>query len=203
MGRPKLKPEDRKPRKSRATGKPIGRPPKFSTPEEMQPLIDKYFTKCDEGRKYKFIFPKGAVVETLPISYTKEGLAHALGFDRRQTVSDYIKKAGFSFALSRAILKIAEQRMDLSLKKMIDPKMAQFDFINNQDGYVSQYNNSINIGIQVGQADQLNKGIARVAQIPAQIAERKGIKLLTPGLKAAQTRSERAAKAKEAADKLK
>ena len=61
---------------------PGGRPRKYSSPEEMQELIDKYFIDCKE---HKELVDGKEVSKPLPL--TMSGLAVALGMDRRSLVN--------------------------------------------------------------------------------------------------------------------
>jgi len=75
--------------------KKTGRPRKFKSPEEMQPLIDTYFSDCDEKNKL----------------YTVPGLALALGFNYRQGPWEYAKRhSNFADTIKKARLRIEEQR---------------------------------------------------------------------------------------------
>lgn len=67
----------------------IGRPPKYSNPEEMQALIDAYFAECDEKEK----------------PYTITGLALALNMTR-QGLIDYQNKDAFADTVKRAKLYV-------------------------------------------------------------------------------------------------
>ena len=64
----------------------IGRPPLFSSPEEMQDLIQAYFS-----------------THAVP---GMTGLALHLGFASRQSLYDYEKKEAFSYTIARARLRI-------------------------------------------------------------------------------------------------
>ena len=76
----------------------VGRPPKFETPEEMTPLIENYFNKCDMAEK----------------PYTITGLALALGFESRQSLLNYEDKAEFLDTIKRAKSRV-EQHLEESL----------------------------------------------------------------------------------------
>lgn len=74
---------------------PVGRPRKFKLPEEMVPLIDKYFKEADAKDQ----------------PYTIPGLALALGFSYRQGPWEYAKKyPDFTDTIKKARLRIEEQR---------------------------------------------------------------------------------------------
>ena len=90
-----------------------GRPPMFSTPEQMQAKIDEYFeTKCksvvmrDEDGK-PLVSTKGIpVVELNPP--TVAGLALYLGFDDRRSLYDYKDKPDFTHTVKKAISRVEE-----------------------------------------------------------------------------------------------
>lgn len=68
---------------------PAGRPPKYTSSEEMQKVIDAYFKKCDEEKR----------------PYTITGLALALDMDRRSIVN-YGDKDEFFLTVKKARLKV-------------------------------------------------------------------------------------------------
>jgi len=67
-----------------------GRPPTYSTPEELQTAIDAYF---DEE----------------PEKPTISGMAYYLGFESRQSIYDYAEKGEFSYTIKRAIGRIEDR----------------------------------------------------------------------------------------------
>lgn len=95
--------------------KPTGRPPKYETPEEMQPLIDKYFDDCDARGE----------------PYTVPGIADDLGFESRQSLFDYGKKPEFSYTLKKAKQRIERQRNITMLKGEGSAAGHIFDLKNN------------------------------------------------------------------------
>ncbi len=74
--------------------KRAGRPPHFSTVEEMQEAIDRYFQEADE-KKWPYTIPD---------------LAYALGFNSRQSLLNYQNKPIFMDTIKRAKLRIEGQR---------------------------------------------------------------------------------------------
>jgi hypothetical protein len=70
---------------------PVGRPPKYKTPEEMQEAIDAYFAECKENKEH----------------LTVTGLALALDLTRQGLIEYSQKKDGeFSDTVKRAKLKV-------------------------------------------------------------------------------------------------
>lgn len=67
-----------------------GRPPHFTSPEELQEEIDSYFFDQKESKS----------------AATITGLAYHLGFASRQSFYDYEKDGDFSYTIKRARLKI-------------------------------------------------------------------------------------------------
>jgi hypothetical protein len=67
------------------TKNPTGRPCKFKTPEQIQPIIDKYFYDCDLNKT----------------PYTITGLAIALD-TTRELLAEYERKDGFSATIKKA-----------------------------------------------------------------------------------------------------
>ena len=83
--------------------RPIGRPPTFDSPEQLEQLADAYFTECkgDEDQDVK------------PITPTVNGLCLALGCCR-ETIWDYAKKPEFAHAVKRVRSRLEmawEQRL--------------------------------------------------------------------------------------------
>lgn len=74
----------------------VGRPPKYKTPEEMQAVIDDYFS----GDAWVEIDGKAMCIPTV------EGLAYTLGLSR-QGLNEYSGKDEFSDTVKRAKQRIA------------------------------------------------------------------------------------------------
>ena len=95
---------------------PAGRPTKYKSGEEMQPLIDAYFDSCygvDE---------QGNRVVITPVTIT--GLALAIGTDRRGLI-DWSERPEFSHVLKKARAKV-EQFVESSLFTGRNPAGAIF-----------------------------------------------------------------------------
>lgn len=97
--------------------KKVGRPRMFETPEQMEPLIEKYFADCDAASR----------------PYTMPGLANALGFIDRKSPAEYARKfPEFTATIKRARLRIEEQRnIQLITESNVAGKI--FDLLNNFD----------------------------------------------------------------------
>lgn len=81
---------------------PAGRPPIYNTVEELEPLVDEYFTFCDNRIRYVYSKKRDKVVEVIdPEPYTMAGLAYHLGMDR-DTLLNYSKKKEFIGTIKRA-----------------------------------------------------------------------------------------------------
>ena len=95
--------------------KKTGRPRKFKSPDEMAPLIDKYFADCD-AKKQPYCVP---------------ALSLALGFCYRQGPWEYAKKyPEFTDTIKKARLRIEAQR-NIQLLTEGNPAGKIFDLINN------------------------------------------------------------------------
>lgn len=81
-----------------AAGKPrIGRPPKYSSPEEMQIQIDKYFMACEghlytdkDGIAILDKYGQPVIIGAKPPTVT--GLSLAIGFRSRQALINYMNR---------------------------------------------------------------------------------------------------------------
>lgn len=79
---------------------PAGRPAKYNTPEEMQDAIDWYFFECYyDSCGFPRNYPK-------PVTIT--GLALYLGFESRQSLTDYSRKDEFSCTIKRAKMRVEQ-----------------------------------------------------------------------------------------------
>ena len=78
---------------------PVGRPPKYKTPEEMQKAIDKYFLDCPDS--YDVIVGGEIGMVTVPCP-TLTGLALYLGFCDRHSMYAYEEKKEFNNTIKRA-----------------------------------------------------------------------------------------------------
>jgi len=95
--------------------KPVGRPPKYKTPEEMRAVIDEYFTRCDNRIKEIHSKEGESYGISNPEPYAMAGLAYALGMDRRSLL-DYKFKDDFL-----PLLKEARNRVEADIeRRMID-----------------------------------------------------------------------------------
>lgn len=98
---------------------PGGRPPKFDSAEQMQELIDKYFTECDgkplldeNGMPIRNKY--GKIIRDDRKPYTITGLALALGFATRKSLLEYEGKEEFVNTILRAksrVERYAEERL--------------------------------------------------------------------------------------------
>ena len=99
--------------KDKTEKKLMGRPPKFSTPEDMQVLIDKYFNekvgyfpmKDQEGQ---IVMDKDGMPHMLLYAPTVSGLALYLGFCDRKSMYEYGAKQNFTHTISTATSRIAD-----------------------------------------------------------------------------------------------
>ena len=88
-----------------------GRPPKYSTPAEMEEVVEQYFEDCEEKIKTdaagKPVFDRTG----RPVMYrdkipTISGLSRALGFRSRQSLLDYQAKRLFRDIILDAKLRV-------------------------------------------------------------------------------------------------
>lgn len=98
---------------------PGGRPPKFESAEQMQELIDKYFTECDgkpllDENGVPIRNKYGKIIRDDRKPYTITGLALALGFATRKSLLEYEGKEEFVNTILRAksrVERYAEERL--------------------------------------------------------------------------------------------
>lgn len=87
--------------RKRPARKNEGRPVLYSTPAELQKLIDKYFQDC-KNNKSDFVTKEGKILKVSnPLVPCIAGCAHAIGMDR-STFYDYELKDEFSYTIKKA-----------------------------------------------------------------------------------------------------
>lgn len=110
-----------------------GRPPLYETPEELEVLIEEYFSSCEEEMWRKeedeegnitwkpVLDRQGNIKKMVTRPMTLSGLAVALGVDRK-TILNYSKKDAFFHTIKRARAKIEnyaeEQLFDKTSKNV-------------------------------------------------------------------------------------
>lgn len=115
-----------------SVGNKGGQSPMYSDPEKLDQKIQEYFTWCKgeyiikEGQRFtKSKLPDGTVNEITetyeyehcvrdPETPSVTGLAYFLGFESRQSMYDYQKKADFAYIIKRGIIQI-EKRYESGL----------------------------------------------------------------------------------------
>ncbi|OHD28150.1 MAG: hypothetical protein A2Y38_15575 [Spirochaetes bacterium GWB1_59_5] len=99
------------------TGEPVGRPPKFATPEELSAKIEEYFDSCWEDKVTEHTDDKGActmsTVRYQNRPYTIMGLAMHLDLSR-QGLCEYAEKGQFS-----DIVKKAKQKVEMFVEEQL------------------------------------------------------------------------------------
>ncbi len=134
----------------------VGRPPKFKTPEDMQALIESYFTACDETKR----------------PYTVPGLALALGFSSRSSLFDYAtRNAGheeFAATIKTAKLRIEAQRVEALVTCRGNAGGLIFDLKNN---FGWKYQQNVELTGAQGGPVQLAAGLVGMPPAPKDMAE--------------------------------
>lgn len=122
-----------------ASKKTAGRPPKFSSAEEMQQKIDEYFQKCEgtvlkdkDGSIFKDKSGNPVIIGARPLTMT--GLAIALGFSSRQSLLNYKAKKEFMDTITRARARV-EQFAEECLFDKNTANGAKFSLANNFEGW--------------------------------------------------------------------
>jgi hypothetical protein len=112
---------------------PAGRPPAFTSPEQLQKLIDAYFAKCDARVQTRFDKEGNPINSINPEPYTMSGLALACGVDR-QTILNYSEKDEF-FGTIKAAKQKVEADVERRLLETSNQTGAIFSLKNNFDGW--------------------------------------------------------------------
>lgn len=129
-----------------------GRPPTYSTPEEMQEVIDRYFDECKgtiltdaEGNIVVDKFGVPVVIGQRPLTIT--GLALALGFTGRQALLNYEAKPKFVDTVKRA-KSIVEQYAEERLYDRDGVNGAKFNLSNNFSGWSEKQQIDSNVNLK-------------------------------------------------------
>lgn len=136
-----------------------GRPPVFTSVEEMQEKIDAYFEECkghpltdEEGNIITNKAGMPIIVGERPLTIT--GLALALGFTTRQSLLNYESKPEFLDTIKKAKSKV-EQYAEERLFDKDGANGAKFSLANNFKGWAEKQqieadvNNKVNINIEL------------------------------------------------------
>lgn len=119
--------------------RPVGRPPKFESPEQMQAMVDAYFKSCDghplTDQYGEILYDKNGqpiIVGMKPPTIT--GLALALGFSSRMSLLNYEAKKDFLDTVLRAKSRV-EEYAETRLFDKDGANGAKFSLANNFDGW--------------------------------------------------------------------
>ena len=94
-----------------------GRPPLYKSVKDIEVMIDKYFTYCDNRIKTIYSEKAGDDIQISdPEPYTMSGLAYYLGMDR-QTLINYTNKDQFFDTIKRA-----RDRVEMDLDRRLNDK---------------------------------------------------------------------------------
>ena len=119
----------------------MGRPPEYSSVEEMQKKIDEYFLEC-EGKPLVIdgevmLDKSGQPIITGKKPLTITGLALALGFNTRQALLNYEGKPEFVDTIKRA-KTVVEQYAEMRLFDRDGANGAKFSLANNFKGWAEK-----------------------------------------------------------------
>lgn len=141
------------------TRKTVGRPPKYTSKEEIQGLIDEYFKECegevlrdDKGNPVLNKWGNPIVLNQKPPTVT--GLALALGFTTRQGLLLYQGKKEFVDTITRAKARV-EQYTEERLFDRDGVNGARFSLTNNFAGWGEKPPSALDEEEQRARIDQL------------------------------------------------
>lgn len=122
--------------------RPVGRPPMYSSVEEMEELINRYFEECDgkpfldkDGNPVRN--KDGKIIKDDRRPYTITGLALALGFNSRQALLNYQAKEEFNDTIMRAKARV-ERYAEERLYDNNGANGAKFSLANNFKGWTEK-----------------------------------------------------------------
>ncbi len=124
--------------------KSIGRPPAFSSPDDLKKRIEEFFQWCDENPTTRHFVSKGKVIsETIPRPLTLERLALFLGVDR-QTILNYTNKDEYFCILSRVKSIIAAENLEGGLLGTYESRMNALNMCSNY-GYSMKHEDTLRV----------------------------------------------------------
>lgn len=131
-----------------------GRPLIYETREALQTAIDNYFEDCDT--RTREVVENGVAVEKkAPIIYTIEGLALALGMDRRNLI-EYDKREIFYPIIKNAKIKCLAKHTEKALSSEVNTTFSIFLFKNNY-GYRDRVEHQVDVSSNSQQVQDLSK----------------------------------------------
>lgn len=118
----------------------VGRPPRYTNPEDMQVIIDAYFKECEgkplinesTGEPYFDKYGQPIIIGAQPPTVT--GLALALGFNTRLALINYQGKPEFANTVMRAKARV-ERYAETRLFDKDGASGAKFSLANNFNGW--------------------------------------------------------------------
>lgn len=119
--------------------KAVGRPPKYTSKEQIEELIELYFKSCEgeilrnqDGEPILNKYGMPIRINARPPTIT--GLAYALGFSTRKSLLDYQGKIEFVNTITRAKMRV-EQYTEERLFDRDGVNGAKFSLANNFQGW--------------------------------------------------------------------
>lgn len=113
-----------------------GKPKQWSSPEELQSDIDKYFKECNDRTGTVYDKVRQTTIEiNKQIPYTIEGLCEVLDCERH-TLLNYEKTKGYEeyfTTIKKAKLKIQRNKLERGLDNESNPAITIFDLKNNHE----------------------------------------------------------------------
>lgn len=112
---------------------PVGRPPLYTSAEDLEKIIEEYFDWCDNRTKSVYVKEVGDnVMVGYPAPYTMAGLARRIGMTR-ETLAQYSHKDEFSDTIKAARARVQE---DIETRMMETSNQAGAIFnLKNNFGY--------------------------------------------------------------------
>lgn len=145
-------------KKEKKTGRMIGRPPKYTSKEEIEEKIEKYFKDCEgellKNDKGEPMFDKWGnpiIIHQKPPTVT--GLALALGFTSRMDLLRYQGKKEFCDTITRAKARV-EEYTEQRLFDRDGTNGAQFSLRNNFKGWNDRQPSELDIEEQQARIEQ-------------------------------------------------
>lgn len=144
--------------------KPLRKPLKYKTAEELQKAVDEYFDYCDNKTKEMHSEKLGDMIVPDPEPYTMAGLAYHIGLTRMGLLK-YSRRERFSEVIERAKSRVeADIERRMSSKDTFTP--GQIFNLKNNFGWKDRHDVDTNLKGEVVASfddEQINRIAERVA----------------------------------------
>ena len=157
----------------------VGRPPKYTSKEEIEHLIEAYFESCEgemmldnDGKPIINKWGNPVIINQRPPTVT--GLALALGFMSRQALLTYQGKREFHDTITRARARV-EQYTEERLFDRDGVNGARFSLSNNFSGWCEKPQTALDVKEQQARIEQMKAQTEKLTGNNQELEDMEGI----------------------------